>query len=155
MMHSEQLKGFDVTREPLALRRDYGDTLFGAACLAARRLIEVGVRCVEVTLDGWDSHANNHRIQRDQVAILDPGFAALIRDLKRHELLQRTVVLCRGIRADAEGQPSWGQGPLAQRFQPGHRRRHHQGGRVVGATDPEGREAPLTASAWKTFTPRC
>ena len=34
----------------------------GDAVTAARRLIEVGVRCVEVTLNGWDSHANNHKI---------------------------------------------------------------------------------------------
>src|SRR5262245_37874667 len=49
MMSSEQLKAFDVSKEPLAVRRSYGDTAFGRGCLAARRLIEVGVRCVEVT----------------------------------------------------------------------------------------------------------
>ena len=74
MMSSEQLKAFDVSREPLALRRSYGDTPFGRGCLAARRLIEVGVRCVEVSLDGWDSHVNNHAIHRQRVAILDPAF---------------------------------------------------------------------------------
>ena len=52
MMSSEQLKAFDVLKEPLALRRAYGETPFGRGCLAARRLIEVGVRCVEVTLSG-------------------------------------------------------------------------------------------------------
>ena len=50
MMSSEQLKAFDVMKEPLVLRRAYGETPFGRGCLAARRLIEVGVRCVEVTL---------------------------------------------------------------------------------------------------------
>ena len=62
MMSSEQLAAFDVSKEPAALRAEYGDTAFGRGCLAARRLIEVGVRCVEVTLDGWDSHVGNHQI---------------------------------------------------------------------------------------------
>ena len=67
-----------------------------ASLLAARRLTEVGVRCVEVTLDGWDAHVNNHVIHRNQLKILDPAFAALIRDLRRRELLDRTTVLCAG-----------------------------------------------------------
>ena len=66
MMTSEQLQAFDVSQEPAVLRTAYGDTPFGRGCLAARRLIEVGVRCVEVTLDGWDSHVNNHEIQQRQ-----------------------------------------------------------------------------------------
>lgn len=96
MMSSDQLKAFDVSREPAEIRAEYGDTPFGRGCLAARRLVEVGVRCVEVTLDGWDSHVNNHEIHRRQASILDPAFAALIRDLRRRDLLGRTVVLCCG-----------------------------------------------------------
>src|SRR5262249_58982355 len=80
MMSSEQLKAFDVSRESLVLRRSYGDTPFGRACLAARRLTEVGVRCVEVTLPGWDTHANNHVQQRQLVDVLDPAFSTLLRD---------------------------------------------------------------------------
>src|SRR5262249_16857280 len=64
LMTSEQRKAFDVSHEPARLRQAYGDTPFGRGCLAARRLIEVGVRCVEVTLDGWDSHAKNHEIHK-------------------------------------------------------------------------------------------
>ena len=56
----------------------YGDTPFGRGCLAARRLIEQGVRCVEVTLAGWDSHTNNHETHERLVKVLDPAFAALI-----------------------------------------------------------------------------
>src|SRR5207302_6580283 len=96
MMSSEQLQAFDITEEPLALRRDYGDTPFGRACLAARRLIEVGVRCIEVTLGGWDAHVNNHEIHRNRVAVLDPALSALIRDLKQRSQLDRTVILCAG-----------------------------------------------------------
>ena len=61
MMSSEQLKAFDVSQESASHRRQYGDTPFGRGCLAAVRLIDAGVRCVEVTLDGWDSHADNHQ----------------------------------------------------------------------------------------------
>ncbi len=64
MMTSEQLKAFDVSHEPASLLAEYGDTPFGRGCLAARRLIEVGVRCVEVTLGGWDTHVNNHEIHK-------------------------------------------------------------------------------------------
>jgi hypothetical protein len=95
-MSSEQLKAFDVSLEPQAVHRLYGDTPFGRGCLAARRLIEAGVRCVEVTLSGWDTHVNNHELQGKQIAILDPAFAALIRDLRERRLFDRTVVLCAG-----------------------------------------------------------
>ena len=54
------------------------------------------MRCVEVTLDGWDTHANNHAIHQRSSPILDPAFAALIRDLHERDLLDRTVVLCCG-----------------------------------------------------------
>lgn len=96
MMTSEQLRAFDVRQEAADLRAAYGDTPFGRGCLAARRLIEVGVRCVEVTLNGWDTHANNHSLQRARVDELDPAFAALIRDLRQREMLDRTVVLVAG-----------------------------------------------------------
>jgi uncharacterized protein (DUF1501 family) len=49
-----------------------------------------------VTLDGWDSHANNHQIHSRLVGVLDPAFAALIRDLKKRDTLKDTVVLCVG-----------------------------------------------------------
>jgi uncharacterized protein (DUF1501 family) len=96
LMTSEQLAAFDVKRAPTAQRAAYGETPFGGACLAALRLIEVGVRCVEVTLDGWDTHVNNHEKQAANVKILDPAFAALIRDLKERNLFDSTIVLCGG-----------------------------------------------------------
>ena len=51
MMTSEQLKAFKVEDEPTEVRAAYGDTPFGAGCLIARRLVEVGVRAIEVTLE--------------------------------------------------------------------------------------------------------
>lgn len=96
MMTSDQLGAFDVSEEPTELKSAYGDTPFGRGCLAARRLIEVGVRCVEVTLSGWDTHADNYEGQRTQSQILDPAFATLLTDLKQRDLLDETIVLCVG-----------------------------------------------------------
>jgi uncharacterized protein (DUF1501 family) len=144
LMNSEQLKAFDVAQEPARLRAEYGDTPFGRACLAARRLIEVGVRCVEVTLDGWDTHANNHALQRARVNQLDPAFAALLRDLKQRQLLDKTVVLCMGefgrtphLNRTA-GRDHWTNG-FSLAIAGGRIR----GGRVLGATDPDGRDDPV------------
>jgi uncharacterized protein (DUF1501 family) len=143
LMTSEQLKAFDLSKEPASVRAEYGDTPFGRACLAARRLTEVGVRCVEVTLDGWDSHVNNHETHKKRVGELDPAFAALIRDLARRGQLSRTIVLCGG---------EFGRTPSINPFGG----RDHwpigysmaiaggglKGGLAVGKTDPNGLEAP-------------
>jgi uncharacterized protein (DUF1501 family) len=95
-MSSEQLKAFDVKEAPLEVRNAFGDSPFGRGCLAAARLIEVGVRCVEVTLEGWDSHVNNHEIHKSRAAELDPAFAALLRYLEERKLLESTLVLWGG-----------------------------------------------------------
>lgn len=145
MMSSEQLKAFDVSKEPLALRRAYGETPFGRACLAARRLIEVGVRCVEVTLDGWDSHANNHAIHRERLGILDPAFAALVRDLRTRGLLERTLIVCAGEFGRTPtlnplgGRDHWPNGFSLALAGGGIR-----GGQVIGETDPAGKDRPKT-----------
>jgi Protein of unknown function (DUF1501) len=143
MMSSEQLKAFDVSQEPASVRAEYGDTPFGRGCLAARRLTEVGVRCVEVTLDGWDTHVNNHAFQSAKVKILDPAFAALLRDLKRRNALDRTVVLCCGefgrtpkVNLTA-GRDHWTNGYSVALAGGGLR-----GGLAIGDTDPEGSKDP-------------
>jgi hypothetical protein len=143
MMTSEQLAAFDIKREPESLVKSYGPTAFGRACLSARRLIEVGVRCVEVTLDGWDTHANNHVLQQKQVATLDPAFSTLLRDLREHRLLEKTIVLCLGefgrtpkINA-AGGRDHWPTGFSIALAGGGLR-----GGQVIGATDAKGGEEP-------------
>ncbi|MFO0956471.1 MAG: DUF1501 domain-containing protein [Isosphaeraceae bacterium] len=143
MMTSEQLKAFDVSEEPEAVRLEYGDTPFGRGCLAARRLIEVGVRCVEVTLSGWDTHVNNHEICRGLVKALDPAFAALLRDLERRDLLDSTVVFCGGEFGRtpkinlAGGRDHWPNGFSMALAGGGIR-----GGLALGETDPEGVKPP-------------
>jgi len=143
MMSSEQLQAFDVSRESARLRTSYGNTPFGRGCLAARRLIEVGARCVEVTLSGWDTHVDNHEGHRTQSAILDPAFSALIRDLKDRDLLRRTVVVCAGEFGRTPtinrlgGRDHWPSGFSVVLAGGGLR-----GGVALGATDPDGRREP-------------
>jgi len=139
MMHSDQLKAFDVKLEPDSLREAYGHTPFGRGCLAAVRLIETGVRCVEIRLGGFDTHINNHENLMERKAILDPAFATLIRDLKDRDLLDSTVVLCGGefgrtpkINA-ANGRDHWPHGFSIALAGGGF-----HVGKVIGATDPEG-----------------
>ena len=59
MMNSQYQDTFNLEREPAAVRDAYGRGSFGSGCLMARRLVEQGVTYVEVSLDGWDTHANN------------------------------------------------------------------------------------------------
>jgi uncharacterized protein (DUF1501 family) len=143
LMSSEQLKAFDVSQEPLAVRRKYGDTPFGRGCLAARRLIEVGVRCVEVTLSGWDTHINNHELVKKQLGILDPAFAALLEDLTERKLLDRTVVLCGGeFGRTPTVNPAGGRDHWPTGFSVAVAGGGIAGGKVVGATDPDGKATP-------------
>jgi hypothetical protein len=96
MMSSDQLSAFDVTSESAETLSSFGDDPFGRGCLAAARLIEVGVRCVEVTLGGWDSHVTNHTLQSSACSRLDPALASLLSRLNERGLLDSTLVVCGG-----------------------------------------------------------
>lgn len=139
LMESDQLAAFDVGQASAAQRAAYGDTPFGRGCLAALRLIEAGVRCVEVTLGGWDTHVNNHELQAGKVKVLDPALAALIRDLKDRGLFDSTVVLCGGEFGRTPklnplgGRDHWPYGFTVALAGGGLRAGH-----VLGETDPEG-----------------
>ena len=116
MMSSDQLSAFDVTKEPTGLVESFGDTAFGRGCLAAVRLIDVGVRCVEVTLGGWDSHINNHSLQSSACKALDGAAASMIRLLEERDLLKTTLVVIGGEFGrtpsfnPAEGRDHWPHG---------------------------------------------
>lgn len=96
MMSSQQLAAFEIDREPDSTRASFGDHPFSRGCLSAVRLLQAGVRCVEVELGGWDTHINNHELQSDRAAILDAALAATLEELQRRELLDQTVVFCGG-----------------------------------------------------------
>jgi len=139
MMTSEQLAAFDVSREPEERRKRYGDTPFGRGCLAARRLIEVGVRCVEVNLNGWDTHRDNHEQHAHLAPTLDAALSALLADLAEHDLLRKTIVLCGGEFGRTpkinplDGRDHWPHGFTMLVAGGGLR-----GGVALGETDPEG-----------------
>ena len=94
MMSSEQLNAFELDSESSSVKAAYGDTSFGRGCLVARRLVETGVRSIEVNLSGFDTHVSNHSGHVTQCRILDPAIATLIRELRERDLLESTIVLC-------------------------------------------------------------
>ena len=96
LMQSKNLSDFDLTAEPQAVRDAYGDTDFGRGCLVARRLVASGVRFVEVVQDGWDTHQNNFERTKNQLGIVDPAMAALLKDLDQRGLLASTLVVWLG-----------------------------------------------------------
>ncbi len=138
MMASDQLKAFNVMDAPAGVRDPFGDTPFGRGCLAAARLVEVGVRCVEVTLSGWDSHVNNHETQAARAEALDPAFASLIRYLHERDLLDQTVVICGGeFGRTPSVNPAGGRDHWPHGFTVALAGGGIAGGRVIGETSPD------------------
>ncbi|MEM6910592.1 MAG: DUF1501 domain-containing protein [Verrucomicrobiota bacterium] len=93
LMRSRDLEAFDLSKESAELRDAYGRASFGQGCLLARRLVERDVRFVEVTLGGWDTHANNFDRVSSQTDTLDRAMATLLSDLERRGLLRDTMVV--------------------------------------------------------------
>ena len=88
----------DYARETLDIHALYGIQdgqagRFARQCLIARRLVEAGVRFVEICQPGWDHHNNLHKGLLDRCASIDRPVAALIRDLAQRGLLEDTLVL--------------------------------------------------------------
>ena len=93
LMQSTDLEAFDLTKEPQEIRDEYGDNNFGQGCLLARRLVETGVRFVEVQLGGWDMHNQVFTALEGKAATLDAGLSTLIKDLNRRGMLKETLVV--------------------------------------------------------------
>jgi hypothetical protein len=139
MMNSDQLKAFRLDDEPAAVKAAYGDSNFGRGCLVARRLVEQGVRAIEVCLDGFDTHADNFTGHELRGQILDPALASLVKELRQRDLWESTVILVIGEFGrtpainPANGRDHWptgfscllGGGGLSS-------------GVVIGETDPTG-----------------
>ncbi|MBU6276123.1 MAG: DUF1501 domain-containing protein [Planctomycetes bacterium] len=93
LISSEKAReAFDMTKEPDAIKDEYGRNQAGMRMLLARRLVEAGVRFVTLTYGGWDMHDNIAGGMKGQMPALDQGFATLIRDLDRRGLLASTLV---------------------------------------------------------------
>lgn len=93
LMRSDDLAAFDVSAEPESIREAYGNDRFGQGVLLARRLCERGVRFVEVTDGGWDTHVENFDAMDEKLPTLDRTLAALIADLEARGMLEDTLVV--------------------------------------------------------------
>ncbi len=90
-------KAFDLNEEKPELRTRYGATPLGQGALAARRLVEAGVRFVTISLGGWDTHGKNFEaLSKRLLPTLDTTLSALISDLADRGMLDSTVVYCTG-----------------------------------------------------------
>ncbi|MEK0446384.1 MAG: hypothetical protein RLZZ399_1705 [Verrucomicrobiota bacterium] len=136
----------DLTNEPQSVLDLYGDAVkksgsFAHSALMARRLVERGVRVVQILHRGWDQHGSLPAQLRNQCLDTDQATAALIQDLKQHGLLESTLVVWGG----EFGRTVYSQGNLTQS---NYGRDHHprnfcmwmagggiRGGISVGETD--------------------
>src|SRR6187549_1258722 len=142
-MQTEATDTFDVMKEPQNIRDMYGDTEIGRRMLIARRLVENGVRFVQVWAGGWDHHTDVKGNLIKQAGDVDQPIGALLKDLKQRGMLDDTLVVWGG---------EFGRTPRhdkGARGEPG-RDHHHRafcswmagggikGGQVYGATDDFG-----------------
>ena len=100
-MQSEVPDVIDLATETEATQQLYGldqpeTEVFGRQCLMARRLVENGVRFVQIFSGGWDSHDYLERGHSARIASVDKPIAALIRDLKQRGMLEDTLVIWTG-----------------------------------------------------------
>lgn len=91
----------DLSQETEETFKLYGEDAkspgtFAACCLNARRLVERGVRNIQIFHRGWDAHGNLPREHQSQCKNVDQGCAALIKDLKRRDMLKDTLVVWGG-----------------------------------------------------------
>jgi hypothetical protein len=100
-MQSDMPKVLDVDREPETMKRLYGldrraTASFGRKCLLARRMIEAGVRFVEITHGNWDQHAQLETALAQNCEAIDLPVAGLLSDLQSRGLLKETLVVWTG-----------------------------------------------------------
>jgi Protein of unknown function (DUF1501) len=104
---SKLLDALDVSKEDPRVRERYGDgtpyeyqydgaPTVNDQLLLARRLVEVGVRCVTLTYGRWDSHKNIFPVVRDHGTKLDQGLSALVEDLEQRGMLDEVTVIAWG-----------------------------------------------------------
>lgn len=90
-------KAFALDEETAEIRQRYGRDGFGQSALAARRLVETGVRFVTLGTGGWDTHGNNFGSLRDRLLPpIDRTVSALVEDLDDRGLLESTIVYVAG-----------------------------------------------------------
>ncbi len=139
LMESPALKAFELNHEKPATIERYGDTEFGRGALLARRLVEKGVRFVQINRGGFDNHGNIFEAMRNHGATMDPALASLISDLNASGLLSKTLVVVlsefgRTPRVnDGGGRDHWAR--VFSAFMAGG---GVKGGSIIGASDEDG-----------------
>ncbi len=145
-MQTEATDAFDITKESAATRAAYGNTPQGNQLLITRRLIERGVRFVQVWAGGWDHHQDIEDRLSAKAKEIDQPFAAFLADLKQRGLFESTLVMWGG---------EFGRKPTKDRNGNDNPGRDHnnrafttvlagggvKGGMVYGATDEFGSAA--------------
>tara|TARA_Y100001934_G_scaffold277941_1_gene377992 strand:- start:333 stop:1634 length:1302 start_codon:yes stop_codon:yes gene_type:complete len=93
------MSAFELKNESSTLRESYGDE-FGQRCLLSRRLVQRGVRFIEVSFNlnfingtGWDTHRDGQKNQHILIRQLDQALTALVTDLEKHRLLDKTLIV--------------------------------------------------------------
>ena len=145
-MQAAATDAFDLNKEPEAVRAAYGRTPQGNQLLLARRLVERGVRFVQVWHDGWDHHQDLQERITKKAREIDQPVAALLADMKQRGLLATTLVLWGGEfgrkpTRDRNGYENPGRDHDARAFSVWLAGGGIRGGTVYGATDPLGAEA--------------
>ncbi|MBQ15748.1 MAG: hypothetical protein CMJ65_01355 [Planctomycetaceae bacterium] len=138
---------FDLKSENDRLRQAYGSE-FGQRCLLARRLVESGVRFVEVSFNlnfingtGWDTHNQGQKQQHVLIDQLDQAFATLITDLEKRQRLDRTlIVIATEFGRPPEFDRGGGRGHYSKAFSIVLAGGGLKTGQAIGTTDELGRK---------------
>ncbi len=139
LMRSPALEAFEVRKEKPEVLERYGDSEFGRSALLARRLVQKGVRFIQINRGGFDVHSNAFPAMRTHGEVMDPALAALIEDLAQTGLLKKTMIVMLS---------EFGRTPKINMTQG---RDHHptvfsclfagggiKGGQVIGSSDEDG-----------------
>jgi hypothetical protein len=145
-MQTEATEAFDVTKEPEDVQEMYGKTDVGSKLLVARRLVERGVRFVQVEHGGWDMHGNIETGLPRTAGAIDTPAAALIKDLKQRGLLDSTLIIWGGefgrtVTADRNGNANAGRDHNGRAMVAWMAGGGVKGGQAYGATDEFGAKA--------------
>jgi hypothetical protein len=142
-MQSAASDAFDYKKEPQAIRDAYGNTGQGRQMLIARRLLERGVRFVQVWAGGWDHHQDLETRLPERAKEIDQPLAALMADLKQRGMLDSTLVIWGGEfgrtpTRDRNGNDNPGRDHNAKAFSIWMAGGGVKGGTVYGSTDEFG-----------------
>ena len=145
-MQTEATDAFDISKEPQNIQALYGDSPQGRQLMIARRLVERGVRFVQVWAGGWDHHEDIEDRLPASAAEIDVPAAALLTDLKQRGLLDSTLVIWGGefgrtATRDRNGNDNPGRDHNNEAFSVWLAGGSVKGGTVYGATDPFGTKA--------------